>query len=92
MAIQILGLRDYEVHGKIKKKEDFFYKKWRAESVPDLFNRLDEYMKKIPQEERVNLYYTAASCVEDRGRRLERQEVIPFDVDDIDIQLSLIHI
>ena len=88
MAIQILGLRDYEVHGKIKKKEDFFYKKWRAESVPDLFNRLDEYMNKIwrvPQEERINLYYTAASCVEDRGRRLERQEVIPFDVDDIDI-------
>ncbi len=85
MAIQILGLREYEVHGKIKKKEEFFSSNWRAPSVQAMFSSFDEYIKKIPNMERYNLYYTAAVCHEERGRKLKEQTILPFDIDDIDV-------
>jgi putative DNA primase/helicase len=86
MAVQILGLREY-IHpktGKPKKKETFFENGWRATSVKELFADLDNYLKEIPEQEHYNLYYTAASCKEQRGRQLEVQNVIPFDIDDVD--------
>ena len=87
MGVQILGLRDYfdSRVGKTRKKETFFEKKWRAKSVKELFDNMAEIVGKIPVEERINLYYTAASCVEKEGRILEYQDILPIDIDNIDL-------
>lgn len=86
MAVQILGLRTYtDRNGKEKKAERFFEKNWRTESVEFLFRNIEHIIPSIPEDERWNLYYTAASCKETKGRILEHQDVIPFDIDDIDI-------
>jgi putative DNA primase/helicase len=86
MAVQILGLREYicPKTGKPKKAERFFEKNWRATSVKELFANLSDHLKEIPEEEHYNLYYTAGSCKEQKGRKLDVQNVIPFDIDDID--------
>lgn len=81
--IQILGIRTYEVQGKKKKKEVFFEKNWRALSVQEIFANPQEVLKQIPEAEQWNLYYTVGSCLEESGRKLERQVIIPFDIDDI---------
>ena len=83
--IQILGLREYSAGGKTRKTEKFFEKNWRAESVGDLLLNLDKYLEQIPENERYNLYYTAASCKEEKGRKLEKQNICPFDIDGIDV-------
>jgi len=88
MSVQILGLREY-IHPKTKKPakaEKFFSNKWRAPSVAELFADIDRYMEPIPDDERYNLYYTAANCLEESGRKLVSQNVIPFDIDGIDIE------
>lgn len=84
--IQILGLREYTCPrtGTPKKKEAFFDKGWGARSVQELFLHLDKIMEPIPEGERYNLYYTAAYCEEDTSRVMVYQDVIPFDIDDID--------
>ena len=85
MPIQILGLREYEdQHGKRRKKESFFGHGWRAPSVKELLGNLDEYLSLIMPNERENIYYTAADCLEESGRKLKEQHIIPFDIDDID--------
>lgn len=88
MSIQIIGLRDFydKRKQKLSKKEAFFEKKWRAESVPYLFKNIDKFIKQIPETERYNVYYTAASCLESRGRKLASQSIIPIDIDDIDTE------
>lgn len=85
--IQLLGLRDRidKKSGKSKKYEAFFANNWRAASVPELFSNIDHYVGKIPEDERWNMYFTVASCLEQRGRKLEVQKTIPFDIDDIDV-------
>ena len=84
MSIQILGLRDYQSKdGKWKKKESFFTEGWRAETVGQLFADINRHLEAIPLHERFNLYYTVASCLEEPGRKLLLQTVIPFDVDGI---------
>ena len=87
--IQILGLRDYydQESQQIRKKEAFFENKWRAPSVHELFENLDTIIETIPENERWNLYYTAANVLEKRGRQLIRQTVLPIDVDGIDTKL-----
>jgi putative DNA primase/helicase len=86
MNIQILGLRDYidPKDKKTKKTERFFDRNWRAPSVPELLADPDKYLANIPLEERYNLYFTTAECVEEKGRKLLTQKVIPFDIDGID--------
>lgn len=85
--IQILGLRDYfnKKSNRLAKREEFFNKGWRATDVPSLFKHLDHHLSKIPEKEQYNLYYTAAQCLEEKGRVLESQSIIPFDIDDIEI-------
>jgi putative DNA primase/helicase len=86
MAVQILGLRSYiDRNGKERKAEKFFEENWRAESIQWLFANIDSVLKNIPEDERWNLYYTAAVCKETKGRILESQNIIPFDIDDIDV-------
>lgn len=88
MAVQILGLRDYTdpKTGKLRKTEKFFNKGWRAESVPYLFDNIEEMIQDVPENERYNLYYTASICLEEAGRKLESQWIIPFDVDGIEVE------
>jgi putative DNA primase/helicase len=85
IAVQILGLRPYTHKGKIAKREVFFEKGWQAQAVPELFVRIDEYLSIIPSDEHYNLYYTAAKCEDRPGRIFVEQEVIPFDLDGIDV-------
>lgn len=87
MSIQILGLREFfdKRTNKLSKREEFFSKGWRAESVSYLFKNIDKYINEIPEKDRFNLYYTAANCLEQRGRVLESQSIIPIDIDDINL-------
>lgn len=87
MPIQILGLRKF--WSKEKNAEitfdAFFDKGWRASSVPDLFANIEKHLAQIPEDQRWNLYYTCADCKEEKGRKMISQQVIPFDVDGIDV-------
>ena len=84
--IQILGLRDFTTPtGEVRKYETFFHKKWRAPSVTWLMHHLDEALTSIEGAERFNLFYTAAICKEEEGRKFESQSIIPFDIDGIDV-------
>lgn len=89
--IQILGLRSF--FSKEKQKDivfdAFLEKNWRAPSVPELFANIDRYLKDIPEKERWNLYYTTATCLEEKGRKMVEQAVMPFDVDKLDISRRL---
>ena len=83
--IQILGLREYfdQRTQKYKKREAFFSNHWRVDSEEQIFSGIDEIIKKIPENERYNLYFTEARCFENKGRALAEQYLIPFDIDDI---------
>jgi putative DNA primase/helicase len=89
LAIQILGLRP-NPRDPDRKTERFFEKGWRAPSVQALLADPDKYIEQIPEAERYNMYFTVADCAEERlpgekGRRLVSQDIIPFDVDDVDV-------
>lgn len=90
--IQVLGLRDFLVRGVHKKREVFFNKGWRFESIDQVFSaaNIATLVASVPQDERHNLYFTVADCFEEqeiraKSRRLKEQWVIPFDIDDIHI-------
>ena len=87
MAIQIIGYREYfnEREKRVKLAEKFYDRGWRAESVRDILADPDKYLTQIPAEEQYNLHYTVAHCFEQKGRVLQSQEVIPFDIDHIDV-------
>jgi putative DNA primase/helicase len=82
MAIQIIGLRKRGEH----MVQKFFQEKWRASSVADLIQNIENYVSIIPEKERYNLYYTLASCVEgDRPRVFLESDTIAYDIDGMDI-------
>lgn len=59
-----------------------------AHSVQELFYNLDAYIDQIPEKERWNLHYTLCECVEEKdvkARVFRKQNVIPFDIDSIDV-------
>lgn len=92
VAIQILGLRDYinKKTGKPYKRQVFYEKGWRTDKVENVFTHTDEILKPIPENERVNLYFTMADCHEgEEARKLKEQWVIPFDVDHIGVDDNL---
>lgn len=86
--IQVLGLR--KTYSEKKQQdvsfETFFEKGWRSDSVPSLFKNIDAILKKVPEKEKFNLYYTAAICLEETGRKFVSQQIIPFDIDGIDVE------
>ena len=88
--IQILGLREYldEKTNTIKTAEKFFSNKWRAESLSDILKDPDIILSQVPIEERYNLYFTVSHCLEQRGRKLDYQGILPFDIDNIDKDLG----
>ena len=64
----------------------FMNPKINTESVPDLFNNLENIIKQIPETERYNLHYTVCECHdESKPRVFKRQNIIPFDIDDMDV-------
>lgn len=85
--VQLLGIRSF--FSKEKQKditfEAFFERNWRSPSVADLFLNAEQVLEQIPPQERFNLYYTCATCFEEKGRKMVEQSVIPFDVDKIDV-------
>lgn len=87
LSIQILGLRDYidQKTGKVKKKHAFFECEWQPESVAELFSNLDYYIERIPEHERWNLYFTVAHCLQKEARDCVQQDVIPLDVDNVEL-------
>jgi putative DNA primase/helicase len=44
----------------------------------------EKYLELVPEKERYNIFVTFAKCHEGPGRRLQEQNVIPFDIDRID--------
>lgn len=83
--IQIIGYREYtDVGGERRSTTKFFSRGWRAQSVPALFKDLALHLADIPQNERYNIHYTVAQCMEERGRKMAAQEIIPFDIDEMD--------
>lgn len=93
MSIQILGIRTYiDKYGATKKAEKFFDEKWRAPSVQHLLNNVDEYVQKIPEAMRFNLFFTLADCLEKSGRSMNTQEIIMFDIDGIDKERKMEYI
>lgn len=87
MLIQIIGLREYfdKKTGKYKKADRFFEKGWRLNSIQEVFGpEAQALIGTIPEEERYNLYYTAAHCFEDGKRNMREMRIIPFDIDSIE--------
>lgn len=86
MPIQIMGLRDYvqKKTGRVKKRTVFFEKMWRLDKIEDIFKDTHKYIDLIPEEDRVNLYFTMADCFEtDKPRILKESWVIGFDIDSL---------
>ncbi len=87
--IQVFGIRQYHdsKNNQTKTKHAFFDKKWRANSVEELFQNIDKLLLEIPEPEKYNLYYTVADCFEDNSKRqLKEQWILPIDVDGIDLE------
>lgn len=84
MNVQILGLRP-STNNPGKLTEKFYERKWRAESVWEIFDNHEKVLEQIPESERYQLYYTTCECFEERGRKLKIQHTIPFDIDHIDL-------
>lgn len=83
--LQILGLRTFIKDGEEKKYDAFHDKNWRAKSVADLLQNIDEHVKQIPKSDRWNIFYTIANCGEGK-REFQSQDVMAFDVDGLDTE------
>jgi len=83
---QILGIREYfdRKSQRVKKADRFFDKNWRVESLSELLLNHENYLELIPEGERYNMFVTFAKCQESKGRVLKEQNIIPFDIDEID--------
>lgn len=79
-SIQVMGIRDGR--GTV-----FLQNNWRLTDVSQVFNEAhrSELIQKIPEAERFNIYWTAAKCWEGAGRKLAEQDIIPFDIDKLDL-------
>ena len=86
--IQVGKLRTWVPKGETESKA--FFKPIKGmyyESLHDCFVKAEEDVKKLPKEERYNLFYTVAHHLE--GQRTKKswqaQDIIPFDLDGIDL-------
>ena len=86
--IQIHAIRDRRDYktGKITHNGQCIDKKIRVPMVEDLFNTPLDFIEKLPDSERYNLYYTIGECHEDKdGRELDTQHHVPIDIDGMDL-------
>ncbi len=67
--------------------DSFLGEGWRFPTIESLFTKAtrDQLIQQIPEAERYNIYFTAAQCWEGSGRKLASQDVIPFDVDKLEL-------
>lgn len=87
MPIQILGLREIvKKDGKKGIVTRFFNKGWQFAKVEEVFSEKNvlDLLKNVPEAEKYNLYFTVADCMKER--EMSFQEVIPFDVDKIELK------
>jgi len=85
--IQILGLRPFAMaDGTLSKKHSFFERHWCADNVAELFQDLGKHIHDIPDDERWNMYFTVCQCIGQSPRDFSHQNVLPFDIDDIDCE------
>lgn len=86
--IQIRKLREWTPKGETKPKkfDKLLDPEISATSVKDLFENLQAHLEAIPLEERWNLYYTSHPCTSSKRIWQGPQEVLPFDIDGIDIE------
>lgn len=80
-SVQIVALRPKD-DGKLYDK--ILPTAFEYISIPFVFSHTDEILKSIPPDEHWNLYYTMAEVAPGRGRNMEIQRAIPFDIDGID--------
>jgi P4 family phage/plasmid primase-like protien len=78
--IEILGIRE-KADGH--KYHAFHDKKWVAASVSDIFREPEQLLDRVPEEERVNLFFTVHNCKGDLPREFTEQWFIPFDIDHV---------
>lgn len=81
MSHQLLGLREYEPK---KITHTFFDRKWVVPSLQELLKDPEFFVKDIPEEDRWNIYVTNHHCKNEIARDWDNQDVISFDIDDID--------
>lgn len=81
--IQLLGLRTYiDKNGEEKKTDKFFERNWKAPNIFSLFQKPQEFINQIPEQERWNMFYTIANCTENK-REFKSLDVIAFDIDGV---------
>lgn len=83
--IQLLGLRSFIRDDKEHKYDAFHDRQWRAQSVPDLFENLEQYIALIPAEERYNIYFTPYNSTP-KKRDFLSSGVLWFDIDKLDTE------
>lgn len=90
--IQIIGYR--KGHDKTSGKEFIYQKHFKdikVSSVVNLFKNLDKCVAAIPEGERYDVHYSNANCHEPKEdktiplRLFHHQEMIPIDLDGIDL-------
>lgn len=88
--IQIIGLRYFTPKDSEDGKEVRFNKLFTTvPTIERVFSDIDSIIESIPASERYNLFYTVAHCkdpqtTDNKLRIFESQEIIPFDIDNID--------
>jgi len=83
--IQILGLRSFVADDGKKKTYDAFFKEgYKAQNIKEVLASPDELLKQVPKEEHWNLFYTLSNCT-DKKRGFASQDVMPFDIDGLDL-------
>lgn len=90
--LQIRKIREFMPRGsKVAKKYDSPLKPdLTVTNIQELFSKLPDIIDNIPEEERYNVFYTLGhmpDTVENdpKHRKWSWQEVIPFDIDDIEV-------
>jgi len=88
--LQIRKIREYTPrNSSVSKKYDApFEPNITAQSIDEIFSQSKSIVEQIPENERYNIYYTLGHVPADtdpKNRKWASQDVLPFDIDGIDI-------
>lgn len=79
------GARMLEVRGIRNRGDGYLAGKYKFKDITDLFNNYKKVLFDLPESERCNLYYTVYHVTKSGNRGFEKQDIIPFDIDNIDL-------
>jgi hypothetical protein len=84
--IQLRAHRHIEVEGQLSSKpvDVALTPNITVENHAELFKNLNTYLAKIPEDERWNIHYTLGHGVAGHDRDWGQQDIIPFDIDQIE--------